>query len=103
MSVDWEGELRFHPCWEFWWAVTGLTIMINLKVTLGNPIGLFLFFIGHELADLVWYAPISIFVYLGGKSFNPKVYKYILIVSGGFMITFGIYLVLNIMFFPPIL
>lgn len=90
-----------NPYWEFWWAVVGLTIMIDLNVSFENPMGLLLFFIGHELGDFVWYIPISIFVYFGGKSLNPKVYKYVLIVCGVFMIIFGIYLSINIIIFPP--
>ncbi|MFX1304036.1 MAG: LysE family transporter [Promethearchaeota archaeon] len=90
-----------NPYWEFWWAVTGLTLMINLNVSFQNPLGLLVFFLGHELGDFVWYVPISIFIYYGGKSLNPKIYKYVLIVCGAFMIIFGIYLVFNITFFPP--
>ncbi|MFX1391180.1 MAG: LysE family transporter [Promethearchaeota archaeon] len=90
-----------NPYWEFWWAVTGLTLMINLKVSFQNPIGLLLFFLGHELGDFVWYIPISIFVYFGGKSLNTKIYKYVLILCGVFMITFGIYLIVNVIVFPP--
>ncbi|MFX0043365.1 MAG: LysE family transporter [Candidatus Hodarchaeota archaeon] len=90
-----------NPYWEFWWAVAGLTIMIDLNVSFENPIGLLLFFIGHELGDFVWYIPISIFVYFGGKSLNPKVYKYVLLACGVFMIIFGIYLSINILIFPP--
>jgi len=70
-------------------------------VSLNEPLGLFLFFLGHELGDFVWYVPISIFVYFGGKSLNPKVYKYVLFVCGAFMIIFGAYLTLNILIFPP--
>jgi len=90
-----------NPYWEFWWAVTGLTLMINLKVSFQNPLGFLLFFLGHELGDFVWYVPISLFVYYGGKALNPKVYKYVLIVCGGFMIVFGIYLILNVIIVPP--
>ena len=90
-----------NPYWEFWWAVTGLTLMINLKVSFQNPLGFLLFFLGHELGDFVWYVPISIFIYFGGKSLNPKVYKYVLLVCGAFMIVFGIYLITNVIFFPP--
>ncbi len=90
-----------NPYWEFWWAVTGLTLMINLNVSFQNPLGFLLFFLGHELGDFIWYVPISLFIYFGGKSLNPKGYKYVLIICGGFMIIFGIYLMLNIIIFPP--
>jgi len=90
-----------NPYWTFWWAVIGLGFLVNFNITFSNPIGLLLFFIGHELGDIVWYLPISTFVYLGGKSLNPKVYKYVLIGCGAFMIIFGIYLVFNVIFSPP--
>ncbi|MFW9822224.1 MAG: LysE family transporter [Candidatus Thorarchaeota archaeon] len=90
-----------NPYWTFWWAVIGLGFLINFNISFATPLGLLLFFIGHELGDIVWYLPISTFVYLGGKSLNPKIYKYVLIVCAGFMIVFGIYLILNILLFPP--
>ena len=90
-----------NPFWTFWWAVIGLSLMVSFDITLLMPIEILLFFIGHELGDIVWYLPISIFVYYGGKSLNPRIYKYVLIGCGVFMIVFGIYLTFNIVFNPP--
>ena len=90
-----------NPFWTFWWAVIGLGFMVSFNISFANPLGILLFFIGHELGDMIWYLPISTFVYYGGKSLNPKVYKYILIVCGAFMIIFGIYLAFNMIFNPP--
>ena len=90
-----------NPYWTFWWSAMGVALMINLNISFQNPLSLLLFFLGHELGDFVWYVPISLFIYYGGKSLNAKVYKYVLIVCGGFMIIFGIYLILNLFIFPP--
>lgn len=90
-----------NPFWSFWWAVIGLSFMINFHISFENPIGLLLFYIGHELGDFCWYIPISIFVYFGGKSLNPKVYKYVLLACGIFMIVFGVFLALNVIISPP--
>jgi len=90
-----------NPFWEFWWAVIGLGFMINFDISFSNLMGLLLFFVGHELGDIVWYLPISLSVYYGRRSLNSKIYRYILIVCGLFMIGFGVYLTLNIIFFPP--
>ena len=90
-----------NPFWTFWWAVIGLSLMINLGISLREPVGILLFFIGHEAGDAIFYIPLSFFVFLGGKSINPKIYKYVLIGCGLFMIIFGIYLATNIIFFPP--
>jgi threonine/homoserine/homoserine lactone efflux protein len=92
-----------NPYWLFWWSAMGVALMFNLNITFQNPFGIVLFFLGHELGDFIWYIPISLFVYLGGKSLNAKVYKYVLIICGGFMIIFGLYLIFNIILFPPML
>lgn len=84
-----------NPFWELWWAVIGVGLMVHLNIGFHNPLGLLLFFIGHELGDIVWYLPISIFIYLGGRSLNPNIYRYVLISCGCFMIIFGIYMTLN--------
>jgi len=90
-----------NPFWTFWWAVIGLSLMVSFDITLLMPIEMLVFFIGHELGDIVWYLPLSIFVYYGGKSLNPRIYKYVLLGCGVFMIVFGIYLTFNIIFNPP--
>jgi threonine/homoserine/homoserine lactone efflux protein len=90
-----------NPYWEFWWATAGIKIMYDLNISLSQPFGFLLFFFGHELADFVWYVPISIFLFLGGKTLNPNIYKYVLITCGAFMIIFGLYLSFNIILFPP--
>jgi threonine/homoserine/homoserine lactone efflux protein len=84
-----------NPFWELWWAVIGVGLMINLNIGFNNPFGLLLFFIGHELGDIVWYLPVSVFIHLGGRSLNPKIFQYVLIGCGLFMIIFGIYMMFN--------
>ena len=90
-----------NPFFLMWWAIIGLSFMLNFDINFDNPMGLLLFYLGHELGDFIWYIPISIFAYYGGKSINLKVYKYILIGCGLFMIGFGLYLAMNIIVFPP--
>lgn len=90
-----------NPYWELWWAVIGIGFMARFNISFSNPVGLIFFFIGHELGDIVWYIPISIFISLGGKSLNPKIYKYVLIFCGAFNIIFGLYLSFSIILFPP--
>jgi threonine/homoserine/homoserine lactone efflux protein len=89
-----------NPFWTLWWAGIGLSLMVQLDVSFEKPFGLLLFFLGHELGDLIWFWPISIFVYLGGKSLNPKIYRGVLIICASFMIFFGAYMALKIIFFP---
>ncbi|MFX0040206.1 MAG: LysE family transporter [Promethearchaeota archaeon] len=90
-----------NPYWEFWWSAVGVYLMIELNVSFQNPFGLLLFFLGHELGDFIWYIPISLFVYYGGKSMNAKIYKYVLIACGVFMMAFGLYSIFKVLIFPP--
>jgi threonine/homoserine/homoserine lactone efflux protein len=90
-----------NPYWEIWWVGAGLGLMLDLNITLFNPIGLIIFFIGHELGDFIWYLPVSTFISFGKKSINTKIYKYILVICGIFMIGFGLYLIFSILYFPP--
>jgi len=62
-----------NPFWTFWWAVIGLSLMVSFNISLLMPFEILLFFLGHELGDIIWYLPISIFVYYGGKSLNPRI------------------------------
>ncbi|MFW9773546.1 MAG: LysE family transporter [Candidatus Thorarchaeota archaeon] len=90
-----------NPYWVLWWVTAGLELMYQLNVSLIRPFRFLLFFFGHELADFVWYVPISIFIYQGGKVLNQKFYKYLLILCGVFMISIGIYLILKVIIIPP--
>ncbi len=89
-----------NPFWTLWWAGIGLGLMISLNISFQDPLGLLMFYLGHEMGDLIWFWPISIIVYIGGKSLNPKIYRWVLIICGAFMIFFGTYLSLKIIFFP---
>jgi threonine/homoserine/homoserine lactone efflux protein len=90
-----------NPFWELWWAVIGVGLMISLNIGFHNPLGLLLFFVGHELGDIAWYLPVSVFVHLGGRSLNPKIFQYVLMVCGLFMIVFGIYMMFSTLITIP--
>lgn len=90
-----------NPYWTLWWAVIGLSLMINFNIGFQNPLGILLFFLGHEFGDLIWYVPISLLVCYGGKFVNSKIYNVILIICGVFMIFFGTFLLIRVIIAPP--
>lgn len=90
-----------NPYWTLWWAVIGLSLMINFNIGFQNPLGILLFFLGHEFGDLIWYVPISLLVCYGGKFVNSKIYNIILIICGVFMIFFGTFLLTRVILSPP--
>ena len=90
-----------NPYWILWWAMIGLGLMIEFNISFENPTGLLLFYFGHILGDFIWYVPLSIFISSGVKFLKSKLYRYILIISGLFMIIIGLYLGGSIIIFSP--
>ena len=80
-----------NPYWIIWWATIGMTYLVfaypyGLK-------GIFLFFLGHILADFTWYSFVSFSISKGRKKISPSLYKGLLYGCGIFLIGFGIWLV----------
>ncbi len=73
-----------NPYFTLWWATAGLTLL-TMAQRIGT-LGIGVFYAGHILADLVWYAVVS-YAVAGGKRFmSDKVYRGIITVCGGFLI-----------------
>ena len=78
-----------NPYWLIWWASIGLGyVMHSLKFGL---IGIAAFFSGHILADLAWYALISIGVAKGRQFFSDTIYKRLIGCCSIFLILFSFY------------
>jgi threonine/homoserine/homoserine lactone efflux protein len=82
-----------NPYWTLWWATIGLGY-ITLSLQKGF-IGISSFFIGHILADLVWYSLISAAVAGGRKFMSDRVYSGIIVACGFFLIGLGGYFLYN--------
>jgi len=54
-------------------------------------LGISVFFIGHILADLIWYSAVSLAVSRGKKFITDKKYRVIISGCGITLIGFGIY------------
>ncbi len=82
-----------NPYWSIWWATIGLTYLtISLE---SGTLGLAAFFSGHILADLAWYTLVAAVVAGGRKFISPRLYKYVIIVCGVFLLLLGGYFVLG--------
>ncbi len=88
-----------NPYWIIWWVFVGIAVMIEYSVSLAMPSTVIVFFLGHILADFVWYSLISIFIGVGKKSINQKIYRGLLLFCGLFFVVFGVYLAIQIFFF----
>jgi threonine/homoserine/homoserine lactone efflux protein len=103
LRLSWEGDhkRRNHPVlsgilmsvanpyWIIWWATIGLGyIMYSWQFGLW---GIAFFFVGHILADLVWYSFIAATV-AGGRHFlTDRLYRGLIAVCAVFLVVFAGY------------
>ena len=80
-----------NPFWIIWWATIGLSYLtLAMK---NGPMGIAAFYSGHISADLLWYSFISGLVVGGRRFINQKIYNFILLICGLFLIGLGIYFI----------
>jgi threonine/homoserine/homoserine lactone efflux protein len=78
-----------NPYWIIWWVTVGLSyIVISMKFGL---IGLAVFFVGHILADLIWYSFVSFLVSRGKRHLSAGIYRVITVVCALLLVFFGLY------------
>jgi len=82
-----------NPGWIIWWATIGAKyIMISLQ---HGVVGLTFFFVGHEMADLIWYSMVSFFVSRGRGRISDRVYHVILYICSLMVIGFALLFITN--------
>ncbi|MDW7773683.1 MAG: LysE family transporter [Desulfobulbaceae bacterium] len=62
-----------NPYWTIWWASIGLGYILH-SVKFG-VLGVAAFYLGHILADLAWYALVSLGVARGKRFFSDTAYR----------------------------
>lgn len=85
-----------NPGWIVWWATIGAQyIVLSLK---HGIIGLVFFFVGHEMADLIWYSSVSFLVSRGRGRISDKFYHGVLYACSLLVLVFaGIFIVTGIL------
>lgn len=80
-----------NPYWLIWWLTIGLGYML---MAMGyGTVGILSFFVGHIMADFLWYSLVSYGVSRGKKFFTDKLYRGIIRFCGVFLILFGFWFV----------
>jgi threonine/homoserine/homoserine lactone efflux protein len=80
-----------NPYFTIWWASAGMEL-IRQALTIGL-IGVIFFFVGHILADFVWYSAVSLAFSKGKKLISDNMYCWIITFLGVFIIGFSIYFI----------
>ena len=82
-----------NPYWYIWWVTIGATFMIK-SVTYSFA-GVSSFYIGHILADFIWYLLVGFIISTGRRFFNQKVYIAILLACSAFLLYLGVKFILD--------
>lgn len=78
-----------NPYWTVWWLTIGLAyIFMSIKF---GVTGVVIFFIGHILADLIWYSTVSASVSFGSRFFTDRTFRVLVLVCGLFLVGFSFY------------
>lgn len=87
-----------NPGWIVWWATIGARYIL-LALDHGI-VGLAFFFVGHEMADLVWYSLVSFLVSRGRGRISDRVYHVVLYICSlmvfGFAVLFFVNGIMNL-------
>lgn len=77
-----------NPYFIFWWAVVGLSFIMQSYDELGY-IGVIIYFLGHISADFLLYGSISFLVGSAKKFIQGNAYRVIIVILGCAMVGFG--------------
>lgn len=82
-----------NPGWILWWATIGARyILLSLDQGI---LGLAFFFVGHVMADLIWYSLVSFFVSRGRGRISDRVYHVMLYACSLMVLVFSVLFTLN--------
>jgi threonine/homoserine/homoserine lactone efflux protein len=82
-----------NPYWSLWWAVVGI-MMITQALSLGW-LGVVVFYSGHILSDFMWYSLISGIIVKGRKFISDKIYRWLLIACGIFLLFLAVNFIID--------
>jgi threonine/homoserine/homoserine lactone efflux protein len=82
-----------NPYWTIWWVTIGVKLASD-GLALG-PAGVGAFFVGHELADLAWYALVIVAVHSGRRFLSDRLYRWVIGVCAAFLLYLGVRFVID--------
>jgi threonine/homoserine/homoserine lactone efflux protein len=78
-----------NPYWTIWWASIGLGYILYSQQL--GILGVFFLFLGHIMADLAWYAIVSLAVDRGRHFLTDRLYRGVIGACASFLIVFACY------------
>jgi threonine/homoserine/homoserine lactone efflux protein len=82
-----------NPYWTIWWATVGLGAIMHSGKYGGA--GVAAFYIGHVLADFIWYSSVTFAVGNGKRFFSERFYRGLTGCLAALMIVFAVFFVVS--------
>lgn len=82
-----------NPYFTLWWATIGLRLLTN--ATPFGALGYSVFYVGHILADLMWYGAVSESVHHGRRFLSDVSYRWLVGVCAVLLMGFAFYFASN--------
>lgn len=76
-----------NPYWFMWWATFGVSYLLR-SMKLG-ALGVISFYVGHVMADVIWFFLIAFLVVTGKRFLSDRVYGYVILACGAFLVILG--------------
>jgi len=77
-----------NPYFPLWWATVGLNFLAQAAPS--GLMGYSVFYVGHVLADLVWYSAVSESIHRGRRLLSERGYRRLMGACGVLMAAFGL-------------
>jgi threonine/homoserine/homoserine lactone efflux protein len=82
-----------NPGWILWWATIGARyILLSLQ---HGIVGLAFFYVGHMMADLIWYSMVSLLVSRGRGRISDRIYHVLLYACSLLLLAFAVLFTVN--------
>jgi len=78
-----------QPLWPLWWALVGAGSVMAASRALGYA-GVAAFYVGHVLADIVWFTLVAAAVKAGGRVLSEKGMRVLVAVCGAILVGSGV-------------
>ena len=76
-----------NPYWSLWWATIGLGYLLWAR-GMGDA-GIVSFYVGHILADFLWYTVVAMALVSGRRLMSPLAYRVLIVICGLFLLGMG--------------
>jgi threonine/homoserine/homoserine lactone efflux protein len=90
-----------QPYWFIWWAFVGASLVYYAFGKAG-VVGVGAFYVGHVLADFVWFTLVAAAVGAGRKVLSQGAFRKLFVACGAMLLGFGLFFVAAGVFFPGV-